>query len=208
MEIANRTLTLDVIAALMYWPGVIWGGQKNPPDPVDLTVLPPFFNDVLQGLPWWNRDWKVSHVEPGLPLEIESDHHGHPSTFTEVSVPGTVGSSGGESLAFVAKVGFAGDQLIRLQTKIGDVVLGPAVATAGRLEPHPFARVLTGLMDLRGIPVGVMARETARSMSTIHMLRSGRHNPEPSLTQEIAKVLGMSEADVRVIAGLDNGSTQ
>ncbi|MGA5454540.1 helix-turn-helix domain-containing protein [Streptomyces umbrinus] len=208
MEIANRTLTADVITALTYWPGVIWGGQKNPPDPVDLTVLPPFFNEMLQELPWWNRDWKVSHVEPGLPLETESDHHGHPSRFTEVSVPGTVGSEGGESLPFVIKVGIAGDQLIRFQAKVGDVVIGRAVAPAGRLEPHPFARVLTELMDLRGIPVGVMARETARSMSTIHMLRSGRHNPEPLLAQEIAKVLGMSEEDVRVIAGLVDGSTQ
>jgi hypothetical protein len=208
MEIANGTLTADVIAALTYWPGAIWGGQKNPPDPVDLTVLPPFFNEVLHDLPWWNRDWKVSHVEPGLPLEVGSDHHGHPSRFTEVSVPGTVGSGGDESLPFVAKVGFAGDRLIRFQAKIDDVVLGPAVAPAGRLEPHPFARVLTGLMDLRGIPVKRMARETARSMSTIHMLRNGRHNPEPLLTQEISKVLGMPEADVRVIAGLDDGSTQ
>jgi hypothetical protein len=208
MEIANRTLTVDVIAALRYWPDVIWGGQKHPPDPVDLTVLPPFFNEVLLELPWWNRDWKVRDIEPGLPLEIESDHHSHPSRFTEVSVPGTVGSSGGEVLPFVAKVGFAGDQLIRFQAKIGDVVLGPAVAPAGQLEPHPFARMLTGLMDLRGIPVKAMAMETARSMSTIHMLRRGRHNPEPLLTQEIAKVLGMSEGDVRVIAGLDDGSTR
>ncbi|MFB6841192.1 multiprotein-bridging factor 1 family protein [Streptomyces sp. NPDC056361] len=208
MGIANRMLTVDVIAALTYWPGIIWGGQKNPPDPVDLAVLPPFFNEVLQDHPWWNRDWKVSHVEPGLPLEIGSDRHGHPSRFTEVSVPGTVGSGGDESLPFVAKVGFTDDRLIRFQAKIDDVVLGPAVAPAGRLEPHPFGRVLTGLMDLRGIPVKRMARETARSMSTIHMLRSGRHNPEPLLIQEIAKVLGMSEADIRVIAGLDDGSTQ
>ncbi|MFE5488085.1 XRE family transcriptional regulator [Streptomyces sp. NPDC056527] len=208
MEIANRTLTVDVIAALTYWPGVIWGGQKNPPDPVDVTVLPPFFNEVLQDLPWWNRDWKVTHIEPGLPLEIDSAHHGHPSRFTEVSVPGTVGSGGDERLPFVAKVGFAGDRLIRFQAKIGDVVLGPAVAPVGRLEPHPFARVLTRLMNLRGIPVKVMARETARSMSTIHMLRSGSLNPDPSLTQEIAKVLDMCDADVRVIAGLEDGSTQ
>ncbi len=207
MDIANRTLTVDVIAALTYWPGVIWGGGKNPPDPVDLTVLPPFLNEVLQDLPWWNRDWRVSHVDPGVPLEIGSDHHGLPSRFTEVSVPGTVGSSGGESLPFVARVGFAGDRLIRFQAKIGDVVLGPAVAGAGRPEPHPFARVLTGLMDLRGIPVGVMARETARSMSTIHMLRGGRLNPQPALVQEIAKVLGMSAADVGVIAGVDDSDT-
>ncbi|MFD0144200.1 MULTISPECIES: helix-turn-helix domain-containing protein [unclassified Streptomyces] len=208
MEIANRTLTVDVIAALRYWPGVIWGGQKNPPDPVDVTVLPPFFNEVLQDLPWWNRDWKVIHIEPGLPVEIGSDHHGHPSEFIEVSVPGTVGSGGDERLPFVAKVGFAGDRLIRFQAKIGDVVLGPAVAPAGRLEPHPFATVLTRLMNLRGIPVKAMARETARSMSTIHMLRNGSLNPDPSLTQEIAKVLDMCEADVRVIAGLEDGSTQ
>ncbi|MGW1186928.1 helix-turn-helix domain-containing protein [Streptomyces sp. NPDC002559] len=175
---------------------------------MDLTVLPRFFNEVLQELPWWNRDWKVSHVEPGLPLEIESDHHGHPSGFTEVSVPGTVGSGSGKSLPFVAKVGFAGEQLVRFQAKIGDVVLGPAVTPAGRLEPHPFAKVLTGLMDLRGIPVKAMARETARSMSTIHMLRNGRHNPEPLLVQEIARVLGMSEADVEVIAGLDDSSVR
>jgi hypothetical protein len=159
MEIANRRLTVDVIAALTYWPGVIWVGQKNPPGPVDLTVLPPFFNEVLHDLPWWNRDWKVSHVEPGLPVEISSVRHGRPSRFTEVSVPGTVGSGGGESLPFVARVGFAGHELTRFQAKIGDAVVGPAVAPAGQLEPHPFARVLTGLMDLRGISVKAMAIE-------------------------------------------------
>ncbi|MFC8360765.1 multiprotein-bridging factor 1 family protein [Streptomyces griseorubiginosus] len=204
MVIADRTLTAEVLAALRYWPDVIWGGQKNPPDPVDLTVLLPFFNGVLQELPWWNRDWTVQEVEPGLPLEIDSGHRGGSAPFTEVSVPGTVRSCGGESLPFVARVGFAGDQLLGFQAKIGDVVLGPATAPAGHLEPHPFATVLTGLMDLRGIPVKVMARETGRSMSTIHMLRSGRHNPEPLLLGEIAKVLGMAEADVRVIAGLDD----
>jgi hypothetical protein len=207
MEIASRTLTADVIAALRYWPGVIWGGQKNPPDPVDITVLPPFFNEVLQQLPWWNRDWKVNDVEPAGPVEIDSDHHGHPSPFTEVSVPGAVGSGDAESLPFVAKVGFAGDQLIRFQAKIGDVVLGPAVAPAGRLEPHPFARVFAGLMDLRGIPIRTMARETARSMSTIYMLRRGSLNPHPLLTREISRALDMSEADVSVIAGLDDSNT-
>ncbi|MGW3327215.1 hypothetical protein [Streptomyces virginiae] len=53
MAIADRTLTVDV---------------SDPPDPVDLTVLPLCFNEVLQDLPWWNRDWKVSHVEAGLPF--------------------------------------------------------------------------------------------------------------------------------------------
>ncbi|PRX59057.1 hypothetical protein B0I32_121161 [Nonomuraea fuscirosea] len=203
METANRTLTADVIAALRYWPGVIHGGQKNPPDPVDLTVLPPFFNEVLQDLPWWNRDWKVSDVEPGIPLEIESDHDRSTTRFTEVSVPGTASASSGESLPFVGKVRFTSDRLIRFQAKIGHMVVSPADTPAGQLEPHPFSAVFSRLMDLRGIPVRDMARQTARSMSTIHMLRNGRLNPHPVLAKEIAEVLGMSEADIHAIASLD-----
>jgi hypothetical protein len=207
VETANRALTADVIAALRYWPGVIWVGQKNPPDPVDMTVMPPFFNEVLQDLPWWNRDWKVDRVQPGFPTET-GEHLCDPAVrFTEVSIPGTVASGNGESLPFVAKVGFTGDQLIRFQVKIGDVVIGPAVASAGRSEPHPFGRMLTGLMDLRGIPVRDMARAAGLSMSTIHMLRRG-HNPNLLHARLIAGILDMSEADVRVIAGLDDGSTQ
>ncbi|MFE6710928.1 multiprotein-bridging factor 1 family protein [Streptomyces sp. NPDC057695] len=207
METADRALTPDVIAALRYWPGVIWVGQKNPPDPVDVTVLLPFFNEVLQDLPWWNRDWRVDRVQPGLPAET-GDHRCDPAVrFAEVSVPGTVVSGQEESLPFLAKVGFTGDRLIRFQAKVGDVVIGPAVAPAGRLEPHPFGRILTGLMDLRGIPVSEMARATGLSMSTIRMLRHG-HNPNLQQARLIAGILDMSEADVRVLAGLDDGSTK
>ncbi|MFJ2571992.1 helix-turn-helix domain-containing protein [Streptomyces halstedii] len=207
METANRALTADVIAALRYWPGVIWGGQKDPPDPVDMAVLLPFFNQTLQDLPWWNRDWKVDRVQPGHPAET-GDHRCDPAVrFTEVSIPGTVASGNGESLPFVAKVGFAGDQLIRFQAKIGDVVIGPAVAPAGRSEPHPFGRMLIWLMDQRGIPGRDMARAAGLSMSTIHILRRG-HNPNLLQARLIAGILDMSEADVRVIAGLDDGSTQ
>lgn len=202
MSPASRTLSADVIAALTYWPGSIGPGRKLPPDPVDLTVLPSFFNDVLQDLPWWNRDWKVTQVEPCLPLEVASDHDRSNTRFTEVSVPGTVGSNSGEILPFVAKVRFESNQLIRFQAKIGDIVVGPAHAPAGRLEPHPFARVFTRLMDLRGIPVRDMAAQTARSMSTIHMLRSGRLNPHQVLVKEIAAVLDMSQEDIEAIAGL------
>ncbi|WP_242425918.1 helix-turn-helix transcriptional regulator [Streptomyces sp. Root63] len=207
VENANRALTADVIAALRYWPGVIWGGQKSPPDPVDMTVLLPFFNEVLQDLPWWNRDWKVDRVRPGDPTET-GDHFCDPAVrFTEVSIPGTVTSGNGEGLPFVAKVGFTGDQLIRFQAKIGDVVIGPAVAPAGRSEPHSFGRMLTGLMDRRGIQVRDMARAAGLSMSTVHMLRRG-HNPNLQQVRLIAGILDMSEADVRVIAGLDDDSTQ
>ncbi|MFI8515153.1 helix-turn-helix transcriptional regulator [Streptomyces sp. NPDC085460] len=172
-----------------------------------MTVLPPFFNEVLQDLPWWNRDWKVDRVQPGRPAET-GDHRCDPAVrFTEVSIPGTVASGNGETLPFVAKVGFTGDRLIRFQVKIGDVVIGPAVAPAGQSEPHPFGRMLTGLMNLRGISVGEMARAAGLSTSTIHMLRKG-HNPNLLQARLIAGILDMSEADVKVIAGLDDGSTQ
>ncbi|MFI8368466.1 helix-turn-helix transcriptional regulator [Streptomyces sp. NPDC085466] len=207
VEPGNRALTADVIAALRYWPGVIWGGQPYPPDPVDMTILPPFFNEVLQDLPWWNRDWRVDSVQPGLPAET-GDHRCDPAVrFTEVSIPGTVASGNGETLPFVAKVGFTGDRLIRFHVKIGDVVIGPSVNPAGQAEPHPFGRMLTGLMNLRGISVGEMAKAAGLSMSTIHMLRSG-HNPSLLQARLIAGILDMSEADVKVIAGLDDGSTQ
>jgi hypothetical protein len=206
MSPANRTLSADVIAALTYWPAAIVPGQKFPPDPVDLAALPAFFNDMLQNLPWWNRDWKVTHVEPGLPLEVASDHDRSNTRFTEVSVPGTVSSDSGETLPFVAKVRFESDRLIRFQAKIDDVVLGPAHTPAGELEPHPFAKVFTRLMDLRGIPIKDMAMQTYRSMSTIHMLRSGRLNPHPVLAKQIATVLHMSQEDITAIAGLDDNT--
>ncbi|WP_197288525.1 helix-turn-helix transcriptional regulator [Nocardia sp. NRRL S-836] len=193
-----------MIAALTYWPSAIVPGQNFPPKPVDLTALVPFFNDMLQDLPWWNRDWKVAHIEPGIPLEIAGDHDRSNTRFTEVSVPGTVSSDSGDTLPFVAKVRFESDQLIRFQPKIGDIVIGPAQAPAGQLEPHPFAKVFTRLMNLRGIPVKDMAMDTARSMSTIHMLRSGRLNPHPVLAKEIATVLHMSPEDITAIAGLDD----
>ncbi|RKE05160.1 helix-turn-helix domain-containing protein [Streptomyces sp. TLI_171] len=207
MEATNRALTADVIAALRYWPDVLWVGQKNPPDPVDITILLPFFNEVLQDLAWWNRDWKVDHVEPGRPVET-GDHLCDPAMrFTEVSIPGTVVSRNGESLPFVAKVGFTGSRLVRFQAKIGDVVIGPAVAPAGESEPHPFGRILAGLMDLRGIPVRDMARAAGLSALTIHVLRRGK-NPTLLLVRQIAGILDIPEADLRVVAGLDDGSEQ
>ncbi|WP_432103095.1 helix-turn-helix domain-containing protein [Streptomyces sp. bgisy091] len=206
METADRVLTAEVIAALRYWPNTIWVGQKNPPDPVAMAVLPPFFNEVLQDLPWWNREWRVDRVQPGLPAET-GDHRCDPAVrFTEVSIPGTVASRNGEILPLVAKVGFTGERLIRFQAKIGDMVINPAVTPAGRSEPHPFGRTLTGLMDLRAISVREMARATGLSMSTIHMLRRG-HNPDLPHARLIAGSLNMSEADIKIIAGLDNGIT-
>ncbi|RFS82268.1 XRE family transcriptional regulator [Actinomadura spongiicola] len=206
METAHRTITADVIAALTYWPGVLVAGQEHPPKPVDLTVLPPFFNGLLQELPWWNHDWRVVHAEPGLPLERERNLARATTRFTEVSVPGTIGSGSGETLPFVAKVRFTGDQLVRFQAKLGDMVVSPAEGPAGQLEPHPFGAVFTRLMDAREISVRAMARQTFRAESTIRQLRDGRLNPHPDLAKEVADVLGISEADIRAIAGLDDST--
>ncbi|MFC0542617.1 hypothetical protein [Kutzneria chonburiensis] len=52
-----------------------------------------------------------------------------------------------------------------------------------------------------------MAEQTARSISTIHMLRSGRLNPHPVLVKEIAAVLHMSQEDIAAIAGLDGDTS-
>ncbi|MEV7114241.1 hypothetical protein ACIOML_35475 [Streptomyces anulatus] len=52
-----------------------------------------------------------------------------------------------------------------------------------------------------------MARAAGLSMSTIHMLRRG-HHPNLLRARLIAGILDMSEADFRVIAGLDDDGTQ
>ncbi|MFD8593409.1 helix-turn-helix domain-containing protein [Kitasatospora sp. NPDC059646] len=88
------------------------------------------------------------------------------------------------------------------------MVLGPAVAPAGQTEPHPFARVLTDLMAERGIPYRDTATGAGLSMATIRMLQAGRLNPSPLLVRPIAEVLGMSEADVAIIAGVGGGGAR
>ncbi|MFC6020632.1 hypothetical protein ACFP2T_31220 [Plantactinospora solaniradicis] len=204
MSPVNRTLSAAVIAALKYRPGSFVPGRKFPQKPVDLTVLPPFFNDLLQDLPWWNRDWKVTHVEPARPYEVASQHDRSMTRFTEVSVPGIISTDSGDALPFFGKVRIVGNQMIRFQAKIGDMVLGPAQAPAGQPEPHPFGMVFSRLMDLREISVRDAAIHSERSMSTINVLRSGHLNPHPILVKEIAAVLNMSEDDVAAIAGLDD----
>ncbi|MFG3189018.1 hypothetical protein [Streptomyces omiyaensis] len=53
-----------------------------------------------------------------------------------------------------------------------------------------------------------MARGTGLSTSTVRMPRSGRHHPDALLVREVARVLGLSEADVRVVAGLDDAGAR
>lgn len=189
-----------MIEALTYWPGLVHAVE---PTPVDLGVLPPLFNELLDEWPWWDRAWRVTRVEPARPREIARDEPRAVSRFTEVTVPGTVSRDAGKTLPMSARVRFSDDQLIRFQAKIGDIVIGPGSAAAGVPEPHPFGSVLATLMDLRGISVQEMAVRCARSMSTINMVRSGGWNPHQILVAELAEALEMSEKDLLTIAGLD-----
>lgn len=200
MSSAERLLSPAVIEALTYWPGIV---HAVAPTPVDLGVLPPLFNELLDEWPWWDRAWRVTRVEPARPREIAQDEPRAVSRFTEVTVPGTVSRDAGDTLPMSARVRFSDDQLIRFQAKIGDIVIGPGSAAAGVPEPHPFGSVLATLMDLRGISVKEMAVRCARSMSTINMVRSGGWNPHQILVAELAEALEMSEKDLLTIAGLD-----
>ncbi|MDG4829050.1 hypothetical protein O7627_06985 [Solwaraspora sp. WMMD1047] len=187
-----------MVEALRYWPGVV---HAVAPAPVDLAVLPPFFNALLAQLPWWNRDWQVTQVEPAYPCE--TPWHGAGSGVVEVSVPGAAGCGTEHVLPFSGRVRFRHDRLIRFQAKLGDMLIGPSVAAAGGPEPHPFGAVFSRLMDLRGISVVEMARGSGRSISTIRGLRSGHLNPQREVLAYVPDVLKVSAEDLAAIAGLD-----
>ncbi len=186
-----------MLAALTDWPRT---AEAAPADP---TVLPQFLNDLLWELPWWNRDWRVTHVGHAHPCETPSNESPAGTKPIEVFVAGMAGDGDGKAVPFSARVRFAGDRLIRLQAKIGDTVIGPGITAPGRLEPHPFGPVFSRLMELRGISVGEMARQCGRAESTIMKLRHGRLTPHRALVAEVAEALKMSEADVAAIAGLE-----
>ncbi|MEV2240442.1 hypothetical protein [Micromonospora sp. NPDC049891] len=200
MNVAGRTLSPAVQKALTYWPGIV---HPKRPEPVDLAALPPFFNDLLAELPWWNSDWQVTQVEAASPREVASSHDRQKNAFTEVSVPGTLVGRAAQTLPFVGRVRFEGNRLLRFQAKIADTTVGPALAKAGAPEPHPFGAVLCKLMDSRGVSVKELAVRTVRAMSTINAARTGGHNPHPVLVGEIAGALGIPEADLAAIAGID-----
>jgi hypothetical protein len=187
----NRTLPAAVVQALRWWPGIVRRTEV-----ADLSVLPPFFTELLFDLPWWDRAWRVTRVEPAYP--VESPWPDDPGTLTEVSVPGTLG----DSVPFSARVRFEDDRLLRFQAKIADTVLGPAATAAGRREPHPFGAVFSRLMDHRGYTDMEMARECGLSLATIRGLRGGGINPHRRLITRIAGALALSEEDLAAIAGL------
>jgi hypothetical protein len=197
---AERLLSPAVIEALTYWPDV---AHAVPPEPVDLRVLPPLFNELLDEWPWWDRTWRVSEVRPAWPREIVRDEPPGVSMFIEVTVPGTVTRDTADALPLSARVRFRDDRLTLFQAKIGHVVVGPGSAVTGAPEPHPFGPVLSALMDWRGISVKEMAIRCKRSMSTIMMVRAGVWNPYRVLVAELATALDMPEKDLLAVAGLD-----
>ncbi|GHJ48302.1 hypothetical protein Cs7R123_56440 [Catellatospora sp. TT07R-123] len=200
MDVIGRTLEPAVLNALNYWPQYLDVERRQE---VDLTVLPPFFDGLLRELPWWNPAWRVTQVEPAVPREFPSEHVRQRNRFTEVSVPGTVGTDDGTATAFVGQVRFEGDRLLRFQAKVGGVVIGPALAEAGSPERHPFGALLHRFMDNRGLSVKDLAHATGRAMSTIAGLRSGWRNPHPVIVQEVAEALDLPAADLAAIAGVE-----
>ncbi|GIH21363.1 helix-turn-helix domain-containing protein [Rugosimonospora africana] len=201
MEPVERVLSAEIIAALTDWPRIVHAVQ---PEPVDLTSLRSFLNEMLRELPWWDHAWQVTRVEPARPHEVAGDGPRRRTTCTEVSVPGVVTGDREQVLPFSARIRFENDRLLRFQAKIGDVVIGPATAPAGAFEPHPFGAVFSKLMDRRGISIREMAVRCLRAMSTISSLRHGVLNPHRVLVHEVARALEMSEEDLAAIAGLDD----
>jgi hypothetical protein len=199
MEVAGRRLSPAVLKALTHWPGV---GRKGR-EPVDLAVLLPLFNDLLGELPWWNRTWRVTQVEPAYPCEVASDGLRSKNRFTEVSVPGTLSSDAEQELPFFARIRLEEDRLLRFQAKIADMVIGPALGESGVREPHPFGAVLSALMANRSVSVRRLARQILRSEATIHVARAGSYNPHPVLVWEIAQALEIPAADLAAIAGVE-----
>jgi hypothetical protein len=198
MTFAGRALSPAVVEALRYRPDV---AHPVTPAPVDLAVLSSFFNELLGELPWWNRAWRVTQVEPARPRETPWNRGR--SGVIEVSVSGTARCGAEDALPFSGQVRFKRDRLIRFQAKLGDVVIGPSSTPAGTPEPHPFGAVFSRLMDLREISVREMARGSGRSMSTINGLRSGYLNPHRRVLAHVPEVLKMSAEDLAAIAGLE-----
>jgi hypothetical protein len=196
----DRALSAGVVEALTYWPGIV---HAEAPAPADLSVLPPFFDELLGELPWWNRAWRVTEVGPAYPNAVHRPEPSEVARFSEVTVPGLVDGDAAERLPFSARVRFADDRLLRWQAKVGAAVIGPGLAPTGDPEPHPFGPVFRGLMEVRGLSVHQAARRSLRAESTIKRLRAGNVIPNPALVADVARALDMPAEDLAVIAGLD-----
>ncbi|GAA1657934.1 helix-turn-helix domain-containing protein [Actinoplanes couchii] len=197
MGIDDRKLSPAVLAALTYLPRF---NQRL--EPVDLTPLIPFLNELLDDLPWWNRDYRVTRVELVLPHEIPDYPGGRLKRFTEVSVPAMLTDGAGHELPFFGRIRFEGDILRRFEAKVGDTVITPALRPAGVQDPHPFGPLLEALMANRHHSTSDLANGAGLSRSTVRWLGSGGLRPHPNLVRHLAEALGLPEADLAAIAGV------
>jgi hypothetical protein len=199
MRTDDRVLSPAVLAALTYWPRF-----DRRREPVDLAPLIPFLNELLDDLPWWNRDYRATQVEQVEPHEIPDLPGGPLKRFTEVSVPATLTSGAGHELSFFGRIRFEGNIMRRFQAKVGDTVITPALRPAGIQDPHPFGPLLLDLMANRRNSTSDLARGAGLSMATVRWLGSGGLRPHPKLVQRLAEALGLPEADLAAIAGVSD----
>jgi len=193
MDRPGTTLSATVVKALTFWPGFI----PVPTEPVNVSaVLVPFFNELLDELPWWNPAWRVTQVRAASPCCATVQG----TRLTEVAVPGWVGAPDVDPLPFSGRVRFEGDRLVRFQAKIGEVVVGPAVTAAGKPEPDPFAAVVRALMDLRQVSVRTLAERCGLSIATVRALRDG-WSPDPVVVERVAAALDTPADELLAVAG-------
>jgi hypothetical protein len=197
MTTDDRVLSPAVFAALTYWPGF-----DERLEPVDLAPLIPFLNELLDDLPWWNREYRVTQVEQVQAHEIPDYPGGPLKRFTEVSVPATLTDGAGHELSLFGRIRFEGNIMRRFQAKVGDTVITPALRPAGIQDPHPFGPLLQALMANRRNSARDLARGAGLSTSTVQWLGSGGLRPHPKLVGHLAAALGLPEADLAAIAGV------
>ncbi|MDG4778727.1 helix-turn-helix transcriptional regulator [Micromonospora sp. WMMD961] len=171
---------------------------------VDRSVLATFLDTLLGELPWWSRAWRVAEVgEVRKSSSALALPPGEPQV-VEVTVPGSLGGDAGKVQSFSARVRLLEDRLLRWQMKIGDTVIGPAVAPAGEPEPHPFGAVFGMLVEMRGLSLREVAWQAGRAHSTIMKLRHGGLVPERGLIEQLAQALNVPAEDLTLIAGVDS----
>ncbi|GIJ45616.1 hypothetical protein Val02_25020 [Virgisporangium aliadipatigenens] len=197
MNVSGRPLDPAVLDALRHWPDT---GHAEPSAPVDLAVLLPFLNGLLDELPWWDRAWRVTRAGPAYPRGA-----GGTEPFVDVYVPGMVHSGVGQPLPFSARVRLDGDRLLSVQAKVGTTLIEPGHVEArqSQSQPHPFGAVLGRLMDIRQVTTMELAMRTGRARSTVTAVRHGGRPPTPDLVRRIARALDIPEADLAAIAGVE-----
>ena len=170
---------------------------------VDRSVLATFLDTLLGELPWWNRAWRVAEVAE---VHKSSSALALPPgdvQVVEVTVRGSLGGAAGEVQLFSARVRLLEDRLLRWQMKVGDTVIGPAVAPTGEPEPHPFGAVFQMLVEMRGLSLREVAWRAGRADSTIMKLLHGALVPERALINQLARALNVPAANLALIAGVD-----